>query len=57
MFDLLMLLKQQYPNAHIMGHRDIWGKNPACWKKYCPCFDAEEEYSHMDQLIRLYKNG
>ena len=57
LFDLLILLKQQYPNAHIMGHRDIWGKNKNCWKKYCPCFDAEEEYSNLETLIRLYKNG
>ena len=30
-----------------MGHRDIWGKNPSKWKKQCPCFDAEEEYSNI----------
>lgn len=42
---VLSALKKQYPNAHIMGHRDIWGKNPKNWKKQCPCFDAEKEYA------------
>ena len=44
---LLQTLKIKYPNAHIMGHRDIWGKNPANWKKQCPCFDAEAEYANI----------
>ena len=42
---VLSALKIQYPKANIMGHRDIWGKNPANWKKQCPCFDAEKEYA------------
>jgi hypothetical protein len=33
-----------------MGHRDIWGKNPAKWKKQCPCFDAEKEYAYLDDI-------
>ena len=33
-----------------MGHRDIWGKNPAKWKKQCPCFDAEKEYAFLDDM-------
>lgn len=45
--ELLHSLRLKYPNAHIMGHRDIWGKNPKDWKKQCPCFDAEKEYSDM----------
>jgi N-acetylmuramoyl-L-alanine amidase len=45
--DLLGSLKKRYPNAHIMGHRDIWGKNPKNWKKQCPCFDAEAEYANI----------
>ena len=44
---ILTELKKKYPNAHIMGHRDIWGKNPAKWHKACPCFDAEEEYKDI----------
>lgn len=56
MGSLLSELKQRYPNAHIMGHRDIWGKNPAHWKKYCPCFDAEEEYKNIGkQVEHLYE--
>lgn len=44
---LLKVLHGLYPKAHIMGHRDIWGKNPAKWQKSCPCFDAEKEYKDM----------
>jgi N-acetylmuramoyl-L-alanine amidase len=46
---LLEGLKLRYPNAHIMGHRDIWGKNPANWKKQCPCYDAEAEYANVSK--------
>ena len=45
---LLEGLKLRYPNAHIMGHRDIWGKDKSKWKKQCPCFDAEAEYADLD---------
>lgn len=31
LLDLLIYLKQQYPKAHIMGHRDIWGKDKSKW--------------------------
>jgi N-acetylmuramoyl-L-alanine amidase len=44
---LLKELKTRYPNAHIMGHRDIWGKDKSKWKKMCPCFDAEAEYADI----------
>lgn len=44
---LLFGLKTRYPNAHIMGHRDIWGKDPKKWMKMCPCFDAEAEYENI----------
>jgi N-acetylmuramoyl-L-alanine amidase len=47
---LLKDLKKRYPNAHIMGHRDIWGKSPSKWKKMCPCFDAEKEYAYLDNV-------
>lgn len=57
---LLTILKEKYPNAHIMGHRDIWGKDEKKWLKWCPCFDAEEEYKdvgvvkeHADITVRL----
>jgi N-acetylmuramoyl-L-alanine amidase len=52
---LLFYLKQQYPNAHIMGHRDIWGKDSRKWKKWCPCFDAEAEYASIDDEIKASK--
>lgn len=53
--NLLANLKLKYPNAHIMGHRDIWGKNPSNWKKQCPCFDAEAEYSSIGKPKVSYK--
>ena len=46
---ILKDLKKRYPNAVIMGHRDIWGSNPANWKKSCPCFDAKTEYAHIGE--------
>lgn len=50
LLDLLTQLKRKYPNAHIMGHRDIWGKKPTQWRKQCPCFDAEKEYAPLDDI-------
>ena len=47
---LLSGLRERYPDAHIMGHRDIWGKDPKKWQKWCPCFDAEEEYKEIGVL-------
>lgn len=45
---LLSGLKKRYPNAHIMGHRDIWGKDPKKWQKWCPCFDVSSEYAFLE---------
>lgn len=45
---LLHRLKQQFPDAKIMGHRDIWGSDQKKWKKYCPCFDAMKEYKDIE---------
>lgn len=39
---LLKLLKQIYPNAQIVGHRDFPGVNKAC-----PSFDAKNEYKDI----------
>ena len=39
---LLLRLKADYPNARIVGHRDLPGVNKAC-----PCFDARTEYHPM----------
>lgn len=48
---IVQLLKQLYPEAEVLGHRDLspdvdgdgviesWE-----WMKSCPCFDANEEY-------------
>ena len=37
--ELLKRLKDKYPQARIVGHRDLPGV-----KKACPCFDAAAEY-------------
>ncbi len=44
---LLHKLKQQFPAAQIMGHRDIWGTDSKTWKKLCPCFNALDEYKDL----------
>ena len=44
---ILKELKQRYPDAVIMGHREIWGSSPKNWKKMCPCFNAGEEYKDI----------
>jgi len=42
MWHLLKSLKTDYPDAVILGHRDLPGV-----RKKCPCFDAKEEYSGL----------
>ena len=39
---LLRSLKQDYPDAQILGHRDLPGV-----RKECPCFDAAKEYAEL----------
>ena len=39
LFNLLMDLKFEFPNAIVYGHNDFTDK------KVCPCFDAKKEYS------------
>ena len=41
-------LHKRFPNAEIMGHRDIWGSDKSKWKKMCPCFDVKAE---LDTLL------
>ena len=41
---LLKELKRQFPEAKIVGHRDLGAR------KACPCFDAAKEY---DKLFRV----
>lgn len=46
--ELLAKLHLKYPEAHIMGHRSIWGEDhPERWKKACPCFNAVDEYNTL----------
>lgn len=47
LISILSVLKKKYPNAIIMGHRDIWGEDPKKWLKQCPCFDAKDEYKNL----------
>lgn len=44
---ILKELKTRYPDAVIMGHREIWGLDKSKWKKMCPCFPAGEEYKNI----------
>lgn len=48
---LLINLRKKYPYAIIMGHRDIWGREPSKWHKLCPCFDAMSEYSDIYPML------
>lgn len=46
--ELLAKLHFKYPEAHIMGHRSIWGEDhPERWRKACPCFNAVDEYNTL----------
>lgn len=46
--ELLAKLHAKYPDAHIMGHRSIWGEDhQEKWKKACPCFNAVDEYKDL----------
>ena len=47
---ILTELKSRYAEAKIMGHRDVWGKDPKKWQKWCPCFDAEAEYAEIGKV-------
>ena len=42
LWHLLQSLKQDYPEALILGHRDLPGV-----RKDCPCFDAKAEYREL----------
>ena len=43
LWHLLQSLKVDYPDATILGHRDLPNV-----KKACPCFDAQKEYSQLN---------
>ena len=44
--DLLGNLHRIFPQAKIMGHRDLPGTTP----KSCPCFNAREEFGYIEKL-------
>lgn len=44
LFNLLMDLKFDFPNAVVYGHNDFTDK------KVCPCFDAKKEYSEISNF-------
>ena len=51
---LLMELKQRFPMARIVGHRDLSPDKDGDgiierheWLKACPCFDAADEYADI----------
>lgn len=51
---ILKDLKSRYPDAEILGHREIWGQDPSKWHKMCPCFPAKEEYKDiMKEEVKL----
>lgn len=41
--ELLINLHKLFPNAQIVGHRDLPGTKP----KDCPCFDARKEFGDI----------
>ena len=43
---LLKSLRKDYPEALILGHRDLPGV-----RKDCPCFDAQEEYKNLTPAL------
>ena len=44
LLDLLRQLRTDYPDARILGHRQL----SASIRKACPCFDAREEYGAIN---------
>lgn len=54
LFFLLQQLRMQFPEARILGHRDLSPDlngngtiEPQEWLKACPCFDASDEYKDI----------
>ena len=46
---ILKDLHSRYPDAEILGHRDIWGSNPKNWHKMCPCFNVKEWWNEVNK--------
>lgn len=56
---ILKELHSRYPDAEILGHRDIWGPNPRNWHKMCPCFNVKEWWNNVlaeDELAKQQVN-
>ena len=52
---ILKDLHSRYPDAEILGHRDIWGSDPKNWHKQCPCFNVKEWWNNVlaeDELAK-----
>lgn len=54
LLSLLRSLRRKYPNAVILGHRDLSPDRdgdgvvePHEWLKACPCYDAKSEYRNI----------
>ncbi len=60
LLELLKKLCKAYPTAEVVGHRDLspdlnndgfidkWE-----WIKACPCFDARQEYAHINKSLSV----
>ena len=52
---ILKDLHSRYPDAEILGHRDIWGSDPKNWHKQCPCFNVKKWWNNVlaeDELAK-----
>lgn len=50
MKSLLLILKDKYPEAEIVGHRDFYDDGilkPFVFEKVCPCFNVKKEYNYL----------
>lgn len=59
LYDWVAKLKMKYPDATIMGHRDISPDlnhngivDPWEYIKACPCFNAMTEFSELNKITR-----
>ena len=59
LYTLLYTLKKRYPEAYVMGHRDISEDKNGNGKvdpweriKECPCFDAMDEYKEFNKGLK-----
>jgi N-acetylmuramoyl-L-alanine amidase len=57
LYDWVAKLKMKYPQAEILGHRDISPDtnhngivDPWEYIKACPCFNVREEYAELNKI-------